>query len=64
MGIQQQVGSAIVAIFSQIVLRSAKISCMFCNSSIISLLCAALVEESCLLSSDKNNIETLHDVTH
>ena len=31
------------------------------NSPIKSFLCAVVVEESCLLSSDKN-IETLHDV--
>ena len=47
--------SAQAPLFSQIVLRPTKQSFLFCNISIMSLMCADVVEESCLLLSEKIN---------
>ena len=55
--------SAQTSVFSQIVLRFVTISYMFCNSSIVRLLCVDVVVLSCLLLS-KIKSETQYDVSN
>ena len=61
--VAQQYYSAQPSLFSHIVLMSANNIVLFCNRSIICLLCSDVVAESCLVSTDKNN-ERPPEVTH